>query len=215
MQKYNIYRGGAQPAGGEPGWVCPVCTFKNDLVAENCGVCGSARPAGLVWECPICGLANNSDAAICGACEGPRPGLGPAVVEVDAGGAPAEEEVQWWCPHCTLNNPLAAANCGGCGGKKIIATELDDESKDVLEKRLKCPVCMANKNNIALQPCGHGMCNVCAPNLVPYDNGDGKGLCKRCPICRAPIISYANLQQGGYYNKYKKYINKLSLSRSK
>jgi hypothetical protein len=205
--------GGAQPDA--PGWICPVCGLKNDLVAENCGACNNARPAGAVWECPTCGLLNNSDTANCGACEDPRPGIAPAAADAGGGGggggggAPAEEE-QWWCPRCTLNNPLSAAICGGCGGKRIIATELLDETKNDLEKRLKCPVCMANKNNIALQPCGHSMCNVCAPNLVPYDNGDGKGLCKRCPICRASINSYANLQQGGYYNKYKKYLNKLN-----
>ncbi len=69
--------------------------------------------------------------------------------------------------------------------------------------RLTCPVCMANKVNTVLMPCGHLVCSTCAPRLIT-ENGH------RCPKCSLGFSTMHNI----YYKKYLKYKNKyLALKR--
>ena len=65
--------------------------------------------------------------------------------------------------------------------------------------RLTCPVCMTNKVNTVLMPCGHLVCSGCAPRLTT-ENGANN----RCPRCNLGFSTMHNI----YYNKYLKYKNK-------
>lgn len=69
-------------------------------------------------------------------------------------------------------------------------------------QRLECGICMGNAVNTRLNPCGHLLCSRCFAILDP----------KRCPTCRVePVIGEPIFYGGGgYYNKYQKYVNKLS-----
>jgi len=68
--------------------------------------------------------------------------------------------------------------------------------------RLECPICLTNAVNTRLNPCGHLMCSTCYDRLpVP----------KICPLCRAADVTADRILYGGYYNKSKKYMDKLHL----
>jgi hypothetical protein len=64
---------------------------------------------------------------------------------------------------------------------------------------LTCPVCMTNKVNTVLMPCGHLVCSSCAPRLTIEHGGNN-----RCPRCNLAFRTIHNI----YYNKYLKYKNK-------
>lgn len=55
----------------EQAWVCPRCTFENELVAASCVICEEPRVA-TAWACPHCTLENLGTAISCVACEAPR-----------------------------------------------------------------------------------------------------------------------------------------------
>jgi len=67
-------------------------------------------------------------------------------------------------------------------------------------QRLQCGICMENAVNTRLNPCGHLLCSRCFALLDP----------KRCPTCRVEPVNDEPIFYGGYYNKYQKYVNKLS-----
>ena len=68
-------------------------------------------------------------------------------------------------------------------------------------QRFECSACLTNAVNTRLNPCGHLLCSECFARLNP----------KRCPICRVePVNDEPIFYGGGYYNKYQKYVNKLS-----
>jgi hypothetical protein len=51
---------------------------------------------------------------------------------------------------------------------------------DELESSLTCPICMDQKKNVSLVPCGHALCRVCADAVSARGN-------RRCPICREEV----------------------------
>jgi hypothetical protein len=70
-------------------------------------------------------------------------------------------------------------------------------------QRLQCGICLENAVNTRLNPCGHLLCSRCFALLDP----------KRCPTCRVEPVNDEPIFYGGgvgYYNKYQKYVNKLS-----
>lgn len=79
----------------------------------------------------------------------------------------------------------------------------EGESNNPFAQRFQCSTCLTNAVNTRLNPCGHLICSVCFAQLNP----------KRCPICRVEPVNDEPIFYGGnaYYNKYQKYINKLSL----
>lgn len=77
----------------------------------------------------------------------------------------------------------------------------EGESSIPFAQRFQCSTCLTNAVNTRLNPCGHLLCSVCFAQLNP----------KRCPICRVePVNDEPIFYGGGYYNKYQKYMNKLS-----
>jgi hypothetical protein len=78
--------------------------------------------------------------------------------------------------------------------------EVLPETEDVFTNRFKCSVCLTNAVNTRLNSCGHLLCSACFVELSDP---------KKCPICRANINNGEPIFYGGYYNKYKKYLNKL------
>ena len=78
--------------------------------------------------------------------------------------------------------------------------EVLPETEDVFTNRFKCSVCLTNAVNTRLNSCGHLLCSACFEQLSDP---------KKCPICRANINNGEPIFYGGYYNKYKKYVNKL------
>ena len=82
-----------------------------------------------------------------------------------------------------------------------------------------CGICLASKNynivendnpyKIHVLPCGHTFHRTCIDQdfqrqnrIPPYRH--------LCPLCRIPYHRYVPLQLGGYFNKYQKYISKLT-----
>ncbi len=94
----------------------------------------------------------------------------------------------------------------------VPAPELDDMTDEQIfavaedyNSRLTCPVCMTNKVNTVLMPCGHLICSTCAPRLTTENGGNN-----RCPRCNLGFRTMHNI----YYKKYLKYKNKyLALKR--
>jgi hypothetical protein len=38
----------ARRANNAKAWVCPLCTFRNELNAQECAMCGTPRPASVI-----------------------------------------------------------------------------------------------------------------------------------------------------------------------
>jgi len=83
-----------------------------------------------------------------------------------------------------------------------------NEENNPFAHRLRCSTCMTNAVNSRLNPCGHLLCSDCFIRL-PTQNQYGVAIPKICPICRTPVTEEP-IFYGGFYNKYQKYVNKLT-----
>ncbi|CAD7964156.1 unnamed protein product [Amoebophrya sp. A25] len=53
-----------------------------------------------------------------------------------------------------------------------------------------CPICLTNRRNVAIVPCGHLLCTTCAPKMMA-PGGRASGV--ECPVCRTRVQAFQKL----------------------
>ncbi len=84
--------------------------------------------------------------------------------------------------------------------RQSVLQVLPEDNLQEFVNGLRCPQCMKNAVNMALNPCGHLICSSCYDNRLVEP--------KICPKCSTNITSTTNMFYGGYKQKYLKYKNK-------
>ena len=99
-------------------WVCPSCTFANELASARCSLCMDDRPAhvhaptvSLTTVAPAAGGRRSRTGSGHEAAAAPQPGPKPATQE-------------WACELCTLSNPPTLQQCAVCGAARSNRTAL-------------------------------------------------------------------------------------------